>query len=165
MERERINLEVAWRAHAAQESWAGKVDTKASILLALNGLILGAMLSARIQKDSFVQVLSGPRLTMLAVAVVLCAVAALLAAAVVFPVLGGRRGGAGGTIFFGDLRRRDPAELAAQLLGLTVPGQVEQVARQLVAMSRANWLKHLLMQAALTATMIGFLLVMVVVLT
>ena len=124
MERERINLEVAWRAHAAQESWAGKVDTKASILLALNGLILGAMLSGRIQKDSFIQVLRGPWLTVLAVAVVLCAVAALLAAMVVFPVLSGRRGGAEGTIFFGDLRRRDA------VLGKVIKDRVDAAAEQ-----------------------------------
>ncbi|MFI1993837.1 Pycsar system effector family protein [Actinoplanes sp. NPDC020271] len=162
MERARTNLDIAWRAHAAQESWAGKVDTKASILLALDGVILGAMLTARAQKVSVVPVLTGPRLTTLVVAVVLCAVAGLLAAAVVFPVLGGRRSG---TIFFGDLRRRAAGDLAGQLLRLTVAEQVEQVALQLVAMSRVNWLKHRLMQAALIATMAGFLLVMIVVLT
>jgi hypothetical protein len=171
LERTPTNLDVAWRTHAAQESWAGKVDTKASILLTLNGVILGAVLSARVQKDSFIAVLNGPRAVMLAIAVVLCATAGLLAAGVIYPVLGrGHHNGNGrpdpnGTIYFGDLRKRRPAELAGQLAAMTTEEQFGQVSRQLVAMARAAWLKHRLLQAALVATMSGFLLIMAVMLT
>ncbi|GIE31918.1 hypothetical protein Ait01nite_049630 [Actinoplanes italicus] len=171
LERTPTNLDVAWRTHVAQESWAGKVDTKASILLTLNGVILGAVLSARVQKDSFIAVLAGPRAVMLAIAVVLCATAGLLAAGVIYPVLGrGHRNGSNrpdpaGTIYFGDLRLRRPAELAGQLATMTTEEQFGQVARQLVAMARAAWLKHRLLQAALVATTCGFLMIMAVMLT
>lgn len=170
-ERTPTNLDIAWRTHAAQESWAGKVDTKASILLTLNGVILGAVLSARVQQDSFIAVLAGSRAVVLAVAVALCAVAGLLAAGVIYPVLGrghhnGRnRPDPNGTVYFGDLRRRRPCELAGQLATMSTEEQFGQVARQLVAMARAAWLKHRLLQAALVITMCGFLMIMAVMLT
>jgi hypothetical protein len=41
----RGGLDFAWRVHGALDSWTGKVDTKASITLAIESAILGFVLS------------------------------------------------------------------------------------------------------------------------
>lgn len=162
----KINLESAWRAHTAQESWAGKVDTKASIFLAVDGLVLSAVLTAWSRREGIFASMGGWRADALALALGLCAAGGLLAIVVVFPVLGGRDPvGDSGTIYFGDLRRRQPGELAQQLAGMTLEDQFGQVSRQLVAMARRTWIKHRLLQAALVSSLAGFLVVVFVVLS
>jgi hypothetical protein len=163
-EQGRINLESAWRAHAAQESWAAKVDTKASIFLAVDGVVLSAILTARSQSGNVFATLDGWRGAILTAALVLCGVAGVLATVVVFPILGGRRssnaGRDRGMIYFGDLRRRQAGELAHQLAGLTFEDQFGQVSRQLVAMARTTWIKHRLLQVALASALAGFVAIM-----
>ena len=162
IEQERVNLDVAWRAHVAQENWATKVDAKASIFLALDGVVVGAILAARAQKGSFIDVLGGWRASLLVVALVICFVAALIAAVAIIPVLGRPR--SRGTIYFGDLRCRQADDLAAQLATMTVRDQISQVSEQLVAMARIAWLKHRLMQMAVAVAVIGYVLIMLVLL-
>jgi hypothetical protein len=163
-EQGRINLESAWRAHAAQESWAGKVDSKASIFLAVDGVVLSAILTARSQSGNVFATLAGWRDDTLTAALILCGTAGVLATMVVFPVLGGRRPSNGGrdrgVIYFGDLRRRQAGELARQLAGLTLEDQFGQVSRQLVVMARTTWIKHRLLQVALASALTGFLAIM-----
>jgi hypothetical protein len=161
-EQQRVNLDVAWRAHVAQENWATKVDTKASIFLALDGVVIGVTLAARAQKGSFIDVLGGWRAGLLVAALVTCFVAALIAAVAISPVLGRPRNR--GTIYFGDLRRRHADDLAAQLATMTVQNQISQVSEQLVAMARITWLKHRLMQVAVAAALVGYVLIMLVLL-
>lgn len=168
-EQGRINLESAWRAHAAQEGWAAKVDTKASIFLGVDGVALSAILTARSQKDNLFASLNGWRADTLTVAVVLCGIAGVLATMVVFPLLGdGRQKSCDspatsrdrGMIYFGDLRHRQASELANQLAGLALEDQFGQVSRQLVMMARTTWIKHRLLQVALAAGLAGFVAIM-----
>lgn len=163
-EQGRINLESAWRAHGAQESWAAKVDTKASIFLAVDGVVLSAVLTARSQKAALFADLAGWRTDTLTAALILCGLAGVLATMVVFPILGGRRRSNGGRdrgmIYFGDLRRRQAGELAHQLAGQTLEDQFGQVSRQLVVMARTTWIKHRLLQVALASALTGFIAIM-----
>ncbi|MEW2594363.1 Pycsar system effector family protein [Micromonospora aurantiaca] len=164
-EQGKLNLESAWRAHTAQENWAAKVDTKASIFLAVDGVVLSAVLAGRNQQGNAFASLDGWRSDVLTLALVLCGLGGLLAIMVVFPVLGGRdpiRNS--GTIYFGDLRRRQPAELSQQLANLTLDEHFRQVSRQLVAMARRTWIKHRLLQVALVSALTGFVAIMSVML-
>jgi hypothetical protein len=157
-EQGKINLESAWRAHAAQEGWAAKVDTKASIFLAVDGVVLSAVLTARRQEGSHLASLDGWPDDVLTVALVLCGIGGVLAIMLVFPILGGRDPmRSTGTIYFGDLRRRRVGELAQQLASLSLEDQFTQVSQQLVAMAWRTWLKHRLLQAALTSALAGYL--------
>lgn len=160
----RLNLDIAWRSHAAQESWTGKADAKASIFLAMDGAVLAGVLAARAQKGSYLHGLGGWPATILIIALILCAAGALLAATATFPLLGDprRRGHRPGTIFFGDLRVRQNDDLSQQLAALTIDEQFSQVAHQLIAMSRASWIKHRLMQGALAVAILGYLLIFIV---
>lgn len=130
----------------------------------MDGLVLAGALAARSQQGSYLNGLGGWREILLLTALILCSIGALLAAAAIFPLLGDlhRHRAGPGTIFFGDLRRRAPDDLAQQLSRLTLDEQFSQVARQLVAMSKVSWIKHRLMQAALTTAILGFLLILVV---
>ena len=46
----RLNLDLSWRSHTAQENWTTKVDTKASIIFTVNGAAIAAILALRTQK-------------------------------------------------------------------------------------------------------------------
>jgi len=83
---------------------------------------------------------------------------------VIWPLLGRTRPapGPGGTIYFGDLRGRRPAELAAQLRAGTPDEHFAQLSRQLVRLARINWFKHRALQVALAAGFLGYLLLFVV---
>ncbi|WP_282288034.1 Pycsar system effector family protein [Micromonospora sp. WMMD998] len=163
----RANLDIAWRSHAAQESWTAKVDTKVSIFLALDGAVLGSVLAARAQRGGAFQQLDGWRANLLTLALVLCAAGAVLAAAAVFPMLGRARRAERrrGIIYFGDLRHREPADLARQLAELTLPEHFDQVARQLVAIARTSWAKHRILQLASALTIPGYVMILAVLAT
>ncbi len=45
----------AWRVHGAQESWTAKVDIKASIVLALDGVVLAAVITGHNKGGVFSQ--------------------------------------------------------------------------------------------------------------
>jgi len=159
----RSNLDIAWRTHGAQENWTGKVDTKASIFLALDTAVLGAVVAARTQRDGALRALDSWQTTLLWTAIAMCLLGAVLAAVVVFPILGRPRssGRPSGTIYFGDLRRWEPDDLAQRLANLTAEEQFQQVSRQLVTMARVAWLKHRLMQVALGMALAGFALIFI----
>ncbi|GIF25077.1 hypothetical protein Ate02nite_78070 [Paractinoplanes tereljensis] len=136
-----------------------RIDAKASIFLAVDGVALSALLTARSQNGNILANLEGWRSGALTGALLLCVLAGLLTTAVVFPLLGGSRTMRKnrGTIYFGDLRRRQAGELAHQLAHLTLEDQFAQVSRQLVAMARTTWIKHRLLQVALVVALAGFL--------
>jgi len=157
----RSNLDIAWRTHSAQENWTGKVDTKASIFLALDTAVLGAIVAARTQREGALRTLDGWQTGLLWTAIAMCFIGAVLAAMVVFPLLGRSTssGRPSGTIYFGDLRRWEPDDLAERLAELTAEEQFHQVSRQLVAMARVVWLKHRIMQVALGVALAGYALI------
>ena len=161
-----LNLDLAWRSHSAQEGWTARVDTKASIFFTVNGAVLGAVLVARTQPGGLLVGLGSWRAAALFVALLLCALAEVVAGAAVVPMLGsGRNTGRRGTIYFGELRRRDPADLSDQLMRLTPEEQFAQIAHQLVAMARVNWFKHRIIQVLMAAAFAGYVLIIIVMVT
>jgi hypothetical protein len=150
----------AWQVHQAQEALTSKVDTKGSILLALEGGALFAALSAS-GKDGALAGLAGWRhaaeiggLSALILAMVAAGVA-------VFPMLGGvRRHQAQHqthVIYFGHLRHWEAADLHRRLRDLRPEEQLELLADQLVQMGKRNWAKYRLIQASLVLALLGVL--------
>lgn len=148
-------LSFAWRVHDALDSWTGKVDTKASIALALESAVLGFVITLS-EKGGHFATLHGSKLILYRVGFGLLIVSIITSLAVVFPQLArykARRNWRSNMIFFGHLRHWNAKELAAALAD--DPPELEQVARQLVQMSRIAWRKHAWLQWSLFALAVG----------
>lgn len=132
----------AWQAHQSQENWTGKADIKGSILLAVDGTVLAAIVTA---KSSGVCI-SNPLwlLSLLALAA-----SAILAGLSVKPSLKSRkRKPSSDLIYFGHLKDEDPVRLSEALSQLSFENAIDGLSRQLVAMSQGNWKKHRLLVAS-----------------
>jgi hypothetical protein len=151
----REGLDFGWRVHGALDAWTGKVDTKASIALALESAIFGFVVSRTDDGRQF-DALSGVNECWFYGGLVLVLAAALFALAAVMPQLNRRQSRQqwrSNMIYFGHLRHWDPADLQKALV-VDLP-QEEQLARQLVAMSKIAWRKHAALQYSLWALLLG----------
>jgi hypothetical protein len=145
-------LDFGWRVHGALDSWTGKVDTKASITLAIESATLGFVLTLS-KKGERLADLDGLSSVSYHVGIGCLLAAVLFALLVVMPQLKRRqakRDWRKGMIYFGHVRHWDPGELAGALKSEQV--YEAQLATQLVAMSKIAWRKHALLQWS-----IGFL--------
>lgn len=135
--------------HGALDSWTGKVDSKASITLALETAVLGFVLSLSKRHERFDD-LHGGGLLWFRVGVLCLCVAILFALLVVMPQLRrlqSRRIWRSNTVYFGHLRHWDPNDLAVHLRSAQI--REKELARQLVTMSQIAWKKHSLLQISL----------------
>ena len=146
-----------WRAHAAQEAWTAKVDVKASIVLALDGAVLAAIIGGH-NKDGVFDELIGWRNVLQGIAAGFVIVGLVLAGLVVRPSMGSSRAHKAHyrdhLIYFGHLRhwKGRTTDLAARLRAWTSEDETEQLSEQLFNMSQRNWWKHRLLQFALYAS-------------
>ena len=85
-QREKDAVGFAWRVHNAHEGWTAKVDTKASILLALEGGSLFAILAANSERGALRR-LTGAALTLEVMGAALLFVSVLCSIAAIFPLL------------------------------------------------------------------------------
>jgi hypothetical protein len=141
--------EFAWKVHDALDSWTAKVDTKASIVLAIEAALAGFVITLS-SKGGRLSALHGYRVNLDRFGLAFLTASVLLSLAVVWPQLGRRKAKgnwSSNMIYFGHLRRWDPDKLATALAeeALTIP----QLARQLVTMSKINWRKHSWLQCSL----------------
>ncbi|WAL46564.1 Pycsar system effector family protein [Rhodococcus pyridinivorans] len=147
-------IEFGWRTHSAQEAWTAKVDTKASIVLALDGVVLAAIIGGH-NEGGVLDQLYGWRNVLQGAAAVLVVLALIVAGLVVRPALGSsrehKRDFRDNLIYFGHLRHwhGQTGELADRLRAGSSGDQIEQLAAQLINMARRNWWKHQLLQVAL----------------
>jgi len=112
------SVDLAWRAHTAQEAWTAKVDIKASVLLALEGGAIFVTLTANSNAGLLAKLTGiGNLLQFLGVILLIGAVAAATWALI--PQLGSaaehRATHRDHTIYFGHLRHWDPVELAKRV--------------------------------------------------
>ena len=152
-------LQFAWRVHAALDSWTAKVDTKASISLAIETAVLGFIISLS-GSEGPLSHLRGTDLALYRVGLTLIGVAVLLVLAVVFPQLnrrGARRDWKNKMIYFGHLRHWDVGILTKALQEESP--RYEQLAAQLVQMSKIAWRKHVWLQWSLSVLVLGGLCV------
>lgn len=148
-------IDFAWRVHDALDSWTGKVDTKSSIALGIEVAVFGFVVALS-EKPGRFSALKGANLRFFQAGLVLALISILLSLAVVFPQLNGikaRRHWKTNMIYFGHLRRWNPADLA-KALAAGLPEE-EQLARQLVEMSKIAWRKHVWLQWSLLSFAAG----------
>jgi hypothetical protein len=158
----------AWRVHGAQESWANKADVKASILLALEGGALFAVIAAN-AKDGLLTRLTGWQHVAEIVGIAFLLLAVSGATIAVFPRLG-RAGLHRGDyhrhiIYFGHLRYWDAAELTVRLEALTSEEELAALSQQLVQMAKSNWDKHRWVQVSLMLALLGIIMISIAAVT
>ena len=148
-------IEFAWRIHEALDSWTGKVDTKASIALGIEVAVFGFIVALS-DKPGRLSGLKGADLTLFRIGLIFVIVSIVLSLAVIFPQIArlkSRRNWKSNMIFFGHLRHWQPTELAEALR--KGPFEEEQLARQLVEMSKVAWRKHAWLQWSLFGFLAG----------
>jgi hypothetical protein len=150
---DRDGSEFAWRVHDALDSWTAKVDTKASIALAIESAAFGFVVTLS-AKEEVLASLHGWRHVLYAGGLGLMLFAVVLALSVVMPQLNRRRAARewqDNMVYFGHLRHWDAAQLAERLGDANAPEYEAQLARQLVAMSKIAWRKHAWLQWSLVS--------------
>src|SRR6266508_1679989 len=160
-------VDFAWKVHAAQEAWTAKVDGKAAIVLSLETAVL-AVLFAVESPRLLLGRLVGWRSVLADTGVGLHVIAVTLAAAAVIPLLGRTRElkaqRVSDAIYFGHLRHWRHERLNEWLRRISPDDQLEQLSRQLVALSRRNWRKHRNLQLSMLAALLGTALIGIAVL-
>lgn len=155
-------LRFAWQVHQAQEAWTSKVDTKGSILLALQGGALFAIFSAH-GKDGILVRLDGWRWVAEIFGVVALLLAILAAGLAVFPRLGAVRmhriERRDHLVHFGHLRHWTADELHERLRSLDTAAELAALAGQLVRAGRTNWAKYRFLQCSLVLALLGIMAV------
>ena len=154
-------IDFAWRVHEALDSWTGKVDTKSSIALGIEIAVLGFVVTLTDKPGRF-SALHGTDLNCFRIGLTLIVLSIFFSLAVVFPQLHrikSRRNWKTNMIYFGHLRRWSPADLAKALVA--GPPEDEQLARQLVEMSKIAWRKHVWLQWSLISFAVGALCLLV----
>jgi hypothetical protein len=143
--------EFAWRVHNSQEAWAGRADVKGSIVLAFEGVLLVASVFSGVAAGTEGTRLWAGMVWFAGVAVLVLAV--VLTCAAILPSMGSSRrlwlAKSDNHVFFGHLRHSSATELADRLRATTLEQQLLMLSRQIVAMSRLNWWKYRLLQAAI----------------
>jgi Pycsar effector protein len=154
----RSEREFAWRVHEAQESWIGKVDMKASVVLAFEAAVVVLVITS----DGIWSRLQGPSpwirpLGYVAVAFLLAGV--VFVGAAVWPSTGRVRrlkaGSVSNLIYFGHLRHIPAEELVERLGNLSALDELHMLSQQIVTTSRINWRKHRMIQCSLLSALVG----------
>jgi hypothetical protein len=145
----------AWHVHATIDAWTGKVDTKASIVLAIESAVFGFVVTLSRGGGEF-DSLEGSSQCWFGIGLGFLLLAVVLALLAVIPQLNRRKTQQNwqtNTIYFGHLRHWEPQALARRLADAA--DHREQLAEQLVAMSKIAWRKHVWLQCSLVALTIG----------
>jgi Family of unknown function (DUF5706) len=153
------STEFAWRVHKAQASWSSNADVKASILLAMEGGALYAVISALGEGGLLARLGGRPDVVTNAIGISALVLGIVAAAIAIFPRLGqkDKRDRHQHVIYFGDLRHWNPTELSSQLAGLSEGEELKVLSRQLTEMAKHNWAKHRWVQISLILSLAGIL--------
>lgn len=155
------STDTAWKLHAAQVDWTGKVDSKASFALALESAALVATLSLTVPGRPFASLQHWYEVGVIGLGVLLVLAGGLLATLVVIPRLRSSEledEYERNFIYFGHLRYWDAEALAARL----AEGDLDAVlCRQITTMARISWYKHRLVQWSMRLGGLGILLIVV----
>lgn len=148
--------EFGWRVHDALKDWTGKVDTKASIAVALDTAVAGLLIPAS-RQGAPLYGLTGWRLAVFMTGLGILGLSALWAMFVVIPQLrrrSSRREWRDGVIYFGHLRHWREDDLVARL-EIDHAHDVRQLAKQNIAMSKIAWRKHTALQISLVLLVVA----------
>ncbi|MGD9961090.1 Pycsar system effector family protein [Nocardioides sp.] len=155
-------VEQAWKIHAAQVDWTGKVDAKASFAFAIESAALGATVALSASGRLFAEVDGRLSSVLYWLGLAALFVGAACALLVVLPRLRGAetttREAGDNFIYFGHLRHWDPRDLAKKLEEGAI---LDVLSRQCVTMAGIAWRKHRLVQAAMIVGASGIALLVV----
>lgn len=147
-------VETAWRIHAAIMDWTGKVDSKASITLALESAVVVAAFSFSDSGQFFAQRRGWENYLYLG-GLAFLGVAIILVGSVVMPMLRSRQAAEEAPedfIFFGHAMHWDAEDLADKLREVDM---VPVLSRQIVRASQLAWRKHRRLQLSLLCALPG----------
>ncbi|KQP01418.1 Pycsar system effector family protein [Leifsonia sp. Leaf264] len=147
-------IDTAWRIHAAQTEWTGKVDAKASFAFALESAAIATVVALS-AKDRLFSALPGLTPWLYWPGLLLLLVGAGLAVTVVAPRLRGRTArseSASNYIYFGHARNWKATDLEAALRTTDI---LPQLSRQITAMAKISWKKHVRVQWSLWSATLG----------
>ncbi len=159
-ENRRAAVETAWRIHAAQTDWTGKVDAKATFAFAAESAAIATVVALTAQDRLYSQIDVWWLWAIYVVGLAGMLVAVGLSSWVVIPRL--RKSAVAkesrtNFIYFGHASVWSAEELETALLKQDI---LPQITRQVVVMARIAWKKHVLVQWSLwIAVASGFLLV------
>lgn len=154
-------IETAWRIHAAQVDWTGKVDSKASFALAIESAVMAGIISLTGDERRLAHLENAWEQAFFWLGVSALVVALVTVAWVVRPRLRSWRLHdeiENNFIYFGHLRKWQPEDLENALANTEL---LPVLTRQIVAMSKIAWLKHRLLQVSMTAALLGTAMVAV----
>ncbi len=147
--------EDAWKIHQSIVDWTGKVDQKASFALAFQSAIVAAVLALSTGEGALSKLSGWEEALPYWLGIVCLAAAILFAVAVVKPSLRARKiesEAASNYIFFGHLRKWEPADLQRALERNEI---LPVLSRQLVVTSGIAWRKHRRLQLSLWLAVVG----------
>jgi len=156
----RTAVETAWAIHASQADWTGKVDGKATFAFAAESAAIATVVALTAEDRLYSQLSESWMWTIYAVGLTGMIVAAGLSVTVVIPRLRTKnvdRESRENFIYFGHARLWQPEALERAMRGQDI---LPHLTRQIVAMARISWRKHVLVQwSLLVAVTAGLLLV------
>ncbi len=140
-------VDLSWKVHVATTDWIARADSKAWILLGLEGATLAGLITLTAPERSPLSSSGWVQFLFWAGCLLLFS-AGLCSLSVVWPQL--RRAQASvdareNVVYFGHLRHWDPAQLSVHLLSLDDAAKVDSISRQLVALAQIAWRKHVLL--------------------
>lgn len=152
-------LDAAWKIHAAQIDWTGKVDTKASFAFGIESAALGLTVALSAQGRTYSALVGCFEHVAYWGGLAALLIGAACALLVVMPRLRSlditTKEARNNYIYFGHLRHWGADDLVERLQGDTL---LDVVARQCVTMAKIAWRKHRLVQASMVAGAAGIAL-------
>ncbi|WP_077490879.1 Pycsar system effector family protein [Sinomonas mesophila] len=141
-ERDKQAIEQAWKVHAAQVDWTGKVDTKASFAFTIESATLGITVALSATNRIFASMPSGlpPFLYWAGIVALLCGMFCALMC--VIPRLKSKdllKTAEENFIYFGHARHWDPDRLVD---AFKEHDMLPMITRQIVVMADVAWDKH-----------------------
>jgi Family of unknown function (DUF5706) len=153
----RTGVDFGWRTHSAITEWTAKVDSKASIVLSLGGVLLGFIVTLS-TSNRLLTHLHSWHLVLERIGIAIISLGVLSAALVVAPRLDRRRAKKtwrDNFLYFGHLRHWNPKSLRDRLESLDSSAELDILATQLVVTSKIAWFKHSLLQFSVAEIVIG----------
>jgi hypothetical protein len=154
-------IDTAWRIHAAQVDWTGKVDAKASFALTIESAVLAGAVALSKSNDRFSNLQGSFPLLTFWTGVALLVTAVVLAVLVVTPRTRDKNiptEWPNNFIYFGHLQHWTPEALES---ALRVADPLPMLSRQLVAMGRIACTKHTLVKWSMRAAVPGAFLIVI----
>lgn len=154
-------IDTAWRIHAAQVDWTGKVDAKAAFAFAIESAALATVIGLSATGRMFSEFGNCFLSTLYYAGLFGLLVSIAFAALVVFPRLRGRHTkaeSANNFIYFGHARHWDASVLKTALAEVDL---LDQLSRQIVVMATIAWTKHRRVQWSVSSAVAAAVLLVI----